>query len=124
MFFQVSRTGLKVTSSPRGCLLRCFVCRFDIGKIGLAITASNLLEMELDVISLFRFKRSQDKLAQFGNDQGRRGGFFSKSLPMCAIRLILVHEPQSDAAAIACCCEVHVQAGRNVQVGELRQEMR
>ncbi len=78
---------------------------------------------EIECNSFVPFQAFLRQTDQVPSDLGMRDGSFSKSHPRCANLLILVREPQSDAAAIACCCEVHVQVASNVQVREPRQKM-
>ena len=88
-----------------------------LGSIGIQFFGD---EIECSPFVLFQAFLKQTGPAR--SDLGMRGGFFSKSHLGCATLLILVLEPQSDAAAIACCCGVHVQVASNVQVREPRQK--
>jgi len=89
-----------------------------LGSIGIQFFGD-----EIECNSFVPFQAFLRQTDQVPSDLGMRDGSFSKSHPRCADLLILVREPQSDAAAIACCCEVHVQVASNVQVREPRQKM-
>ena len=89
----------------------------------LGSTGIQFFEDEIECNPFVLFQVFLEQTAQARSDLGMRGGFFSRSHPVCVALLILVHEPQSDVAAIVCCCEVHTQAPRNVQVREPRGEL-
>ena len=78
---------------------------------------------EIECIPFVPFQAFLRQTDQVRSDPGMRGGSFSKSHPRCATLPILDREPQSDAAAIVCCCGVHVQVASNVQVREPRRKM-
>ena len=81
-------------------------------------------EDEIECNLFVLFQAFLEQTAQARSDLGMRGGFFSRLHPVCVAPLILVHEPQSDVAAIVSCFEVHAQAASNVQLREPRQERR